>query len=62
MLLPRMLCRRASYSIVFVGYDTMICAPPRKNGFTSCASGVIIDMCRDSLAISGTVMRSFFRT
>ena len=62
MLLPRMLCSRASYSIVLVGYDTMICEPPRKNGFTSCASGVIIDMCRDSLAISGTVMRSFFRT
>ena len=61
MLLPRMLCSRASYSIVLVGYDTMICEPPRKNGADSCASGDIIDMCSDSLAICGTVIRSFAR-
>ena len=57
----RRLCSRASYSMVLVGYDTMICDPPRKNGEISCASGDIIDMWSDSLAICGTVMRSLAR-
>jgi hypothetical protein len=48
--------------MVLVGYETLICEPPRKNGFTSCASGDIIDMCSDSLAIAGTVTRFLSRT
>ena len=61
VLLPRMLCSRASYSIVSVGYDTLISEPPVKNGFTSCRSGVIMIMCSDSAATAGTFSRSFAR-
>ena len=45
---------RASYSIVLVGYDTLIWPPPVKNGFTSCRSGVIMIMCSDSAPTCGT--------
>ena len=56
-----MLWMRASYSIVFVGYDTLIWLPPVKNGFTSWRCGDIIPMWSDSAATCGTVMRLFAR-
>ena len=57
-----MLCIRASYSIVSVGYDTMICdaaEEERRRQLRLAATSSI--MCSDSLATAGTVIRSFAR-
>src|ERR1043166_5456459 len=62
MLLPRMLIIFCSCAIVLVGNDTRMGSPPRKNGLTSCRSGVIISMRQLSFASSGTVTRSWSST
>jgi hypothetical protein len=58
MLLPRILCSLSSYSMVLVGNETVIWAPPVKNGLMSCRSGDIMFMRSDSAAAAGTVIKS----
>ena len=60
-VVPRLRRRRSSSSLVMVGYETEIRPPPREHRGDHCASGLLLDLCRDSLAIWGTVMRSFAR-